>query len=76
MDVRIGISQTAKEIDIELPTDADAEALKADLAKALADGTTLWIADRKGSQVGIPAEKIAYLEIGRPDDGRRIGFGG
>ena len=76
MDVRIGVSQTAKELDIELPEGTDADSLKADLDKALADGTTLWIADRKGSQVGIPAEKIAYVEIGRPDDGRRIGFGG
>ena len=76
MDVRIGVSQTAKELDVELPDGADVDALKADIDKALADGATLWITDRKGRQVGIPAEKIAYLEIGRPDDGRRIGFGG
>ncbi|MCB1038182.1 MAG: DUF3107 domain-containing protein [Acidimicrobiales bacterium] len=76
MDVRIGVSQTAKELDLELPDDVDADALKADIDKALADGTTLWVTDRKGRQVGVPAEKIAYLEIGRPDDGRRIGFGG
>ena len=76
MDVRIGVTQTAKELDIELPADADAEALKADIAKALVDGSMLWITDRKGRQVGVPAEKIAYLEIGRPDDNRRIGFGG
>ncbi|MCU1356831.1 MAG: hypothetical protein JWM89_2249 [Acidimicrobiales bacterium] len=76
MDVRIGVTQTAKELDIELPADADAEALKADIATALVDGTMLWITDRKGRQVGVPAEKIAYLEIGRPDDNRRIGFGG
>ena len=76
MDVRIGISQTAKELDIELPADTDTDALKAEIAKALADAAVLWLTDRKGRQVGVPAEKIAYLEIGGPDDGRHIGFGG
>lgn len=76
MDVRIGISHTAKELELELADDVDADALKADVAKALTDGTPLWLTDRKGRQVGVPAEKIAFLDIGKPDDGRRIGFGG
>lgn len=76
MDVRIGVTQTAKELDIELPDGADAEALKAQIDQAIAGGTMLWITDRKGRQVGVPAEKVAYIEVGRPDDGRRIGFGG
>ena len=76
MDVRIGVTQTTKELEVEMPDGTDADALKADIDKAVADKTTLWLTDRKGRQVGIPAEKIAYLEIGRPDDGRRIGFGG
>ncbi len=41
----------------------------------LKDGGTLWLTDRKGRQVGVAAEKLAYVEIGSPDDGRRIGFG-
>ncbi|HEX2575318.1 MAG TPA: DUF3107 domain-containing protein [Aquihabitans sp.] len=76
MDVRIGVSQTAKELDVELPDGADTDAIKADLDKALVDGGTFWITDKKGRQVGVPAEKIAYFEIGAPDSGRRIGFGG
>lgn len=76
MDVRIGVSQTAKELDVELPDGADVDALKAAIDKALVDGTTLWLTDRKGRQIGVPADKIAYLELGHPDDGRRIGFGG
>jgi len=76
VDVRIGVSQTAKELDVELPDGADVDALKAAIDKALVDGTTLWLTDRKGRQIGVPADKIAYLELGHPDDGRRIGFGG
>ncbi len=76
MDVRIGVSQTAKELDIELPDDADATAVKADLDQAIADEATFWLTDKKGRQVGVPAAKIAYVEIGAPDSARRIGFGG
>lgn len=76
MDVRIGVSQTAKELEIELPADADAAAIRKDLEKAVTDGGTFWLTDKKGRQVGIPAEKVAYVEIGSPEDQRRIGFGG
>ena len=75
MDVRIGVTQSVKELDVELPEGADAAALKAEIDAAIQAGTTLWLTDKKGRQVGIPAEKVAYIEIGRPDDGRHIGFG-
>lgn len=76
MDVRIGVSQTAKELDVELPEGTDPDELRASIEEAIAAGGTLWLTDRKGSQIGVPVEKLAYVEIGRPDDGRRIGFGG
>ncbi|MGI8754414.1 MAG: DUF3107 domain-containing protein [Acidimicrobiales bacterium] len=76
MDVRIGVTYTAKELEVELGDEIDGDTLKADLAKALADGTPLWLTDRKGRQIGVPAEKVAWVEIGRPDADRRIGFGG
>jgi len=76
VDVRIGVSHTAKEIEIELADGVDADSVKTDLAKATADASTFWLTDKKGRQVGIPVEKIAYVEIGVPDAARRIGFGG
>lgn len=76
MDVRIGVSQTAKELEIDLPEGADADRVKADLDEALSADGTFWVTDRRGRQVGVPAAKIAYVEIGSPDDARRIGFGG
>ena len=75
MDVRIGLTQTPKELEVQLGDDADADALRSQVDAALADGGTLWLTDRKGRQVGVSAEKLAYVEIGSPDDGRRIGFG-
>ena len=75
MDVRIGVTQSPKELSIELPEDASQATVKADIAKALAKGEMLWITDKKGRQVGVPADKIAYVEVGHPDDDRKIGFG-
>jgi len=76
VDVRIGLTQTPKELEVQLGDDADASALRDLVDAALAAGSTLWLTDRKGRQVGVPAEKLAYVEIGSPEDGRRIGFGG
>ena len=36
----------------------------------------LWVDDRRGRRVAVPASKIAYVEIGSADGERRIGFGG
>jgi hypothetical protein len=36
----------------------------------------LWITDKKGRDIAVPAAKIAYVEIGSADADRRIGFGG
>ena len=75
MDVRIGVTHSPKEIGLEMPDGTDPDALKTTVDEVLAAGGTLWLTDRKGRQVGVPAEKVAYAEVGRPDD-RRIGFGG
>ncbi len=76
MDVRIGMTQTPKEIEVHLPDDADPVAVKQQVDDAIGAGGTLWLIDRKGRQFGVPAAKLAYVEIGTPDDERRIGFGG
>ena len=36
----------------------------------------LWLTDKRGREIGVPASKIAYVEVGSPDGDRRIGFGG
>ena len=75
MDIRIGVTYSPKELDIELAEDADPTTLKADIEKSLANGGIVWLTDRKGRQVGVPADKVAYVELGRPDADHRIGFG-
>jgi hypothetical protein len=75
VDIRIGVTYSPKELDIELAEDAEPKTLKADIEKSLANGGIVWLTDRKGRQVGVPADKVAYIELGRPDADHRIGFG-
>lgn len=75
MDVRVGVSHTAKEIVLELPEDTEQEKLVAEIEAALSTETgVLWLTDRKGRRVGVPAAKLAYVEIGHPSQDQRVGF--
>jgi len=75
MDVRVGVTQTPKEIHVELADDTEQAAVVADVEAALAaESGVLWLTDRKGRRVGIPAGKVAYVEIGSPNEERRVGF--
>lgn len=76
MDVRIGVTQAPRELSLELPEDADRAAIQAQISEALADeDAVLWLTDRKGRSVAVPARKIAYVELGAAEGERRIGFG-
>ncbi len=76
MDVRIGVQHTMKEIEVELPADADRDAIVAQVEAALADADqVLRLTDKNGRDVAVPAGKIAYVEVSRKDSERRIGFG-
>ena len=77
MDLRIGVTQAPRELNIELADDTDRDALRAQVEAALAGATdSLWVTDKKGRLVAVPAAKIAYVEIGSADSERKIGFGG
>ncbi len=76
MDVRIGIMLTAKELDVELGSDVEREELIATIESALASGDgVLWLTDKRGRRVGVPAARVAYVEVGALSDDRRVGFG-
>jgi len=64
-----------KEIDIDLPADADREKIAKEIELALGKDTVLWLTDRKGRRVGIPASRVAYVEFGTPASERVVGFG-
>ena len=78
MDVRIGVTQAAREITLELEDDKKTrDELKKAVDAALTGATdTLWVTDKRGRQVGVPSAKLAYVDIGSSDTDRRMGFGG
>jgi hypothetical protein len=75
VDVRIGVTQTPKEIEIELAEGTDVDAVVAQIEKALAGEGVLWLTDRRGRRVGVPSAKVAYIEVDRGSEDRRVGFG-
>lgn len=75
MDVRIGVTYSPKELTLDLDDKADLDGLRGEVESAVStDGGVLWLTDRRGRVVGIPADKISYVEIGTSDE-HRIGFG-
>ncbi len=76
MDVHIGVTYTGKEIELEMADDASPDdVIKRVEAAVGSSGGVLWLSDKRGRSVGIPADKVAYVEIGSPGDDRRVGFG-
>jgi hypothetical protein len=77
VDVRIGMTNVARELSVDLADDIDRDKLQADLAGQLAgEAGTLRLVDRKGKVVMVPVARVAYVELGTADADRRIGFGG
>ena len=74
MNIRIGVSQSPKELEVELDDDAGAKAVE-ELSKALKDeASMIWLTDKKGRRVGVPTAKLAWVEVGPESEGRRVGF--
>jgi hypothetical protein len=57
VDIRIGIVQSMKEIEVELPEDAERDQVMKEVETALGSDSVLWLTDRKGRRVGIPASR-------------------
>jgi hypothetical protein len=72
VEVKIGIQSVPRELVVE--TKSSSEEVERMLAAAVADGGVFILSDDKGGRVLVPADKIAYLEIGGSET-RRIGFG-
>ncbi|MEU6978520.1 MULTISPECIES: DUF3107 domain-containing protein [unclassified Streptomyces] len=73
MEVKIGVQYAPREIVLE--SGQSAEDVESAVADALAGKTPLLsLTDEKGRKVLVPADKIAYVELGEPEV-RRVGFG-
>ncbi|HMC04979.1 MAG TPA: DUF3107 domain-containing protein [Actinomycetota bacterium] len=74
MEVKIGVIYSAKELSVEL--DGKADEVVATMEGALKGGApVIWLTDKKGRRVGVPTDKVAYIEVAEEDAAHRIGFG-
>jgi Protein of unknown function (DUF3107) len=75
VDVRIGIIQAPRELDVELGDAESQDEVVARIEQVLGSGDgILWLTDRRGRRIGVPAARIGYVEIGAVDS-RKVGFG-
>jgi polysaccharide deacetylase 2 family uncharacterized protein YibQ len=64
VEVKIGVQHAQRELVLD--TDSTPDEIEAKLAEALAGSGVLRLADVKGRAVVVPADKIAYVELGNP----------
>ncbi len=74
MNIRIGITQTPKELEVELDDDEGAKAVEELVQAVKAESGIVWLTDKKGRRIGVPAAKLAWVEVGPQSEGRRVGF--
>ena len=75
MIIRIGVGEAGKEIQLEMAEDIELPTLKSQIDDALEASTgTLWLTDKDGREVGVPASKITFIDIGS-QSAPKIGFG-
>jgi hypothetical protein len=73
MEVKLGVVYSPKELEIETDQSPD-EVVKA-VEDALNDrARVIWLVDTTGRRIGIPIDKLAYVEIGEENAAKRVGF--
>ena len=72
MEIKIGIQHVVRELTVE--TEETAANIEASLRKALAEDGLVALTDDRGRKVLVPADKIAYIDLGQ-DKPRGVGFG-
>ena len=73
MEVKLGVTYSPKELVVEVDQSPD------DVAGLVEDAVSgkskvLWLSDTRGRRVGVPTEKLAYVEVGEEHPDKRVGF--
>ncbi|WP_034265303.1 DUF3107 domain-containing protein [Actinospica robiniae] len=73
MEIKIGVQHAARELSVE--STLTPEEVAAAVADAIGGKSGLLVLeDEKGRRVIVPADRLAYVEIGE-QTARRVGFG-
>lgn len=75
MEVVFGVQARDGSIRVQMSEDEVAE-LRKRLEETFKDDSTqiFWVTDKDGREIGIPTDKIAYVEFGADKAGRQVGF--
>ena len=75
MEVIFGVQARDGTIRAQVPDDKVDE-LRKELEKAVSsdDASILWVTDKDGREIGIPSDKIAFVEFGSEKASRQVGF--
>src|SRR5918992_1044323 len=73
MEVKLGVTYSPKELVVE--TDQSPDDVTKLVEEAVAGKSrVLWLSDTRGRRVGVPTEKLAYIELGEEHPDKRVGF--
>jgi hypothetical protein len=73
VEVLIGVQLSTRELKIDVADD-QADALRKQVEEAFSSAGVLWITDKDGRTIGVPSDKLAYVEIGADKASRAVGF--
>jgi uncharacterized protein DUF3107 len=74
MEVKIGVLHTPKELTVEIEEPVDDVVARFEAAIS-GGGPMVWLTDARGKRVGVPADRVAYVEIEADGTDKRVGFG-
>lgn len=74
MEIVIGIQFVGRELRLEVEGDAADDIRKAVDQALDSDDRIFWLTDKNGRQVGVPTEKLGYVEIASEKSDRPVGF--
>ena len=72
MEIKIGITNIAREVSFE--TDATPDEVAQKVREAVAESSLLDLTDDKGRRILVPGERLGYVDLGSPS-ARAVGFG-
>ena len=71
MKVRIAVAESSKVVELEVD---DLAAFKETMRSTVEAGDVFWTTDIKGREVGIPAGRIAFVEVESENTDVAVGF--
>src|SRR6266511_1428806 len=74
MEVKLGVPDNPKDLEVDIDQSADEVAKLVESALANETRVVLWLTDSRGHRVGIPTDKLAYIEMSEDNPEKRVGF--